>query len=213
MVSRVNDLMLCFDGGISFSTSSSHDKRRPLVALQSSERGTRRCILRTLLKTLSQGSDGDIDRNVQQVMDSINQFVGNELQKIGQVCILGRSNGCSLALGVAAKLQSLDVPLTFVGVSDVTMFPSGRKPPITGIGDLKPTTDPITTAAKSPNFVQKKLGSSQQPVPAGAIPIITLNTVIKASQGTVNHFQIKGNHMKYAPSVEQMDLVFGHGRR
>ena len=200
MAASRNDLLLCFDGGIAFSVTSAMQNDVSLTAYEQAR--DRRPESRSLL-VLSQGSDGDIDGNVKAVIDKINVFTGNQPAKIGQVCILGRSNGCSLALGVAAKLQSLGVPeMTFVGLSDVTMFPSGRKPPIAGIGDLTPNADPTTTAAKSPSFVEKRVGSfGQQPVPAGAIPIITLSTVIKAAQGTVNHFQIKGNHMKYAPSV------------
>jgi hypothetical protein len=201
MVLRSHDLLLCFDGGIPFSATSTMQNDVSLTAYEQAR--NKRPEGRSLL-VLSRGSDGDIDGNVRAVIGQIDLFTGNQPAKIGQVCILGRSNGCSLALGVAAKLQTLGVPeMTFVGLSDVTMFPSGRKPPIALIGTLTPNTDPTTTAAKSPNFVQKKLGSFQQPVPDGAIPTITLATVIRAAQGTVNHFQIKGNHMKYAPSVDR----------
>ena len=198
---RTNDLVFAFHGGFPFSQvfpiENDIDIKAYTAARDKLSQG------RSLL-LMSRGADADVGANVSQVLAEVSTITKGKFETIGQVCILGRSNGCSLALGLAAELHSRGVAeLTFVGLSDVTMFASGRVPSVPRIGSLQPKSDPIATAAKSPSIRERVTGGPQQPVPETAVPVITLDTSIKTSQGKINHFQIQGNHMKYAKSVNR----------
>ena len=150
----------------------------------------------------ARGADDDVGANAASVMQTIRRFCSNRIDAIGQVVLLGRSAGCTLALELAATLNEAGVrELTFVGLSDVPMWDAGRVPPAPKVGNFKPANTPLATGAVGPN---PGIGGflSIGPVPQNTIPEVTLATTIGARK-RVNLLQIQGNHMKYANSLKR----------
>ena len=138
-------------------------------------------------------------------MARIREFCVGRLDTIGQVCLLGRSTGCQLALALAARLNKEGVePLTFVGVSDVPMFDTGRIPPVKLVGDFKPINGPIGSGAVAPTPSRaSRFGNTPLPHPDTEIPLVKLGQQIKARK-KINLYQTQGNHMKYSGSAAWM---------
>lgn len=209
---RTNDLLFLFSGGFPFSQEFPISPGFDLGPYNQSTIKDKN--VRKLL-TASRGADNDIDGNVKTMMGMIREFVDGRTETIGRVCLLGRSNGCALALGVAAELNDLGITdLTFVGLSDVPMWDTGRVPPVAKVGDFKPKNGPIAAGAVSPN---PGIGGFLSVGNASAIPVITLNRTIKANK-KINLFQIQGNHMRWSNSAKRWCWYSGfsagevHGR-
>src|SRR6266699_2727680 len=112
---RTNDLVFVFNGGSPFSQTflieNDIDTKPYTQARDKLSQG------RSLL-LMSRGADTDVGANVTQVLAEVGTLTKGRFDTIGQVVILGRSEGCSLALGLAAELHSRGVAeLTFVGPS------------------------------------------------------------------------------------------------
>src|SRR5262245_9275178 len=101
MAVRVNDFVFIFNGGDPFtklSTVADDFDIGPYNAAKAKLNHTR------TVTTESRGADDNINANVKAVMGSI--LAKSQLNTIGQVVLLGRSNGCALALGLAAELNA-----------------------------------------------------------------------------------------------------------
>jgi hypothetical protein len=193
---RTNDIALIFSGGLPFATEL------PMVKDIDRNRHTREAAKLSQPRRLlafSRGSS-DITADLAQVMTMITQHVNGKFEAVGQVCLLGRSDGCSLALAVAAELNARGVAsLSYVGLSDVTMFAAGRNPPVPKIGALRTNNEPqVSSGVKRDN---DGLGGILQrinyPFPeVNSTPNITLDTDIVA-KFKINHFQTQGNHVKH----------------
>jgi pimeloyl-ACP methyl ester carboxylesterase len=177
MAVRVNDLVFIFNGGFPFSQQfpvANDFDFGPYNAAKAKLSHTRDA------KADSRGADNNINANVDTVMATIRGFTKNRLDTIGQVVLLGRSNGCALALALAAELNGQGITdLTFVGLSDVPMWDSGRTPTVRNVGDFKPINNPLSSGAVGPN---PGIGGflSVGPVPQNEIPFYKLPREIKA---------------------------------
>jgi hypothetical protein len=196
---RTNDIALIFNGGEPFTFE------RPMLRDIDRNRHTREAAKLSQPRRLlafSRGSS-DITADLAQVMTMITQHVNGRFETVGQVCLLGRSDGCSLALAVAAELNARGVAsLSYVGLSDVTMFAAGRNPPVPKIGALRTNNEPqVSSGVKRDNDAKLGLGGILQrihyPFPeVNSTPNITLDTDIVA-KFKINHFQTLGNHVKH----------------
>jgi hypothetical protein len=186
------DVALVFNGGLPFSEEreDSRIKRDQYDARLKQTGGSRSLLTQAL------GAD-NIDRNVAAVMTTIGAHVGGNFDTIGRVCLLGRSNGCALALAVAVKLNEKGVEPNFIGLSDVTMFHFGRNPPVTDVGELKPVNPPQVGVGVKLQFFTAfgypTLSSDTAP------PHVRLTKPIRADK-KVNLFQTAGNHVKLTSS-------------
>jgi hypothetical protein len=199
MASDKFDFVLMFNGGDPFSKLG---KIEPDVDLKPYLAKRDNSPLARSILAEARGADDDVGGNAAIVMKTIRDFCNQKLGAIGQMVILGRSAGCTLALELAARLNEAGVrELTFVGLSDVPMWDDGRKPPAPTVGSFKPTNTPLATGAVGPN---PGVGGflSVGPVPKNTIPEVTLPRSISARK-KVNLLQIQGNHMKYANSLKR----------
>jgi len=199
MAVRVNDFVFIFSGGFPFSQlfSVANDfDFRPYNDAKAKLNHTRNA------RAESRGADDDINANVDTVMASIRGSTNGQLNTIGQVVLLGRSNGCALALALAAELNDQGITdLTFVGLSDVPLWDSGRNPTVRKVGNFKPVSNPLPAGAVGPN---PGIGGflSVGPVPNNEIPSYKLPQEIKA-RNKVNLLQIQGNHMRYSNALKR----------
>jgi hypothetical protein len=199
MATRINDVVFIFSGGVPFSQQFPVSNDFDLGPYNNA-----RAKLNHTRTTLadSRGADDDINANVDTVMGTIGAFVKDRLETIGQVVLLGRSNGCALALALAAELNDKGIAdLTYVGLSDVPMWDSGRVPTVRKVGDFKPVNNPIRKGAVNPN---PGIGGflSVGPVTGGEIPSYELPQEIKA-RNRVNLLQIQGNKMRWSNSLKR----------
>jgi hypothetical protein len=199
MAVRVNDFVFIFSGGFAFSQTFSVANDfdfGPYNAAREKLNHTRNP------RSESRGADNDINANVDSVIASMRVSTNGQLNTVGQVVLLGRSNGCALALAVAAELNDQGITdLTFVGLSDVPMWDSGRNPPVRKVGDFRPINGPIPAGAAGPNpGIGGRL--SVGPVPNNEIPFYKLPQEIKARK-KVNLLQIQGNHIRWANSLKR----------
>jgi hypothetical protein len=199
MAVRVNDFVFIFSGGFPFSqlflVANDFDFR-PYNDAKAKLNHTRNA------RAESRGADDDINANVDTVMTSIRGSTNGQLNTIGQVVLLGRSNGCALALALAAELNDQGITdLTFVGLSDVPLWDSGRNPTVRKAGNFKPVSKPLPAGAVGPN---PGIGGflSVGPVPNNEIPFYKLPQEIKA-WNKVNLLQIQGNHMRYSNAMKR----------
>jgi pimeloyl-ACP methyl ester carboxylesterase len=196
MAVRVNDMVFIFNGGFPFAQEfpvANDFDFTPYNNAKAKLNHTRKVVAD------SRGAD-NIDANVDTLMATIRGFA--RLETIGQVVLLGRSAGCTLALALAAELNDQGITdLTFVGLSDVPMWDSGRDPAVRKVGDFKPINGPLATGAVGPN---PGIGGflSVGPVPNNEIPFYNLPKEIKATN-KVNLLQIQGNHMRYSNSLKR----------
>ena len=197
-MSRTNDIVLVFNGGDPFSKllPIDDDVNTKLYFRKLSTLNYKRSLLAE-----SRGSGlEDVNATIDAAAKMISDFVKGRFDTIDKVCLLGRSAGYAVALGLAGELQSKGVNrLTFVGVSDVPMWDAGWVPPVRHVGKIKPVNGPIATGAVSPN---PGLIPMKSPVPQNEIPFANLDIEIKADK-LINLYQIKGNHMKYARSLNR----------
>ena len=193
MATRNNDLLFIFSGGVPFSQTFDVGTDFDLQPYQRVNAGRK-------LLSASHGADNDINANVESVMVKIRDFTKTRMDTIGQVCLLGRSNGCALALALAVKLNEAGVnDISFVGVSDVPMWDTGRVPPVNNVGDFKPINGVVAAGAVSPN---PGIGGFLSVGNTTEVPVITLSKEIKA-RTKVNLFQTQGNHMRWSNSVKK----------
>jgi len=199
-MARDRDIFCVFNGGDPFSTTHPMSEEADLTAYFQK------------IKTLADphqifqkscGVDEDVGANVDSLMNEIRGFTNKQLNRIGQVCLLGRSAGCHLALCLAAELNDLGITdITFVGVSDVPMWDIGRQPPVRKVGAFKPINDPTQAGmhGRGPFLGPAPLNPSD---PASkSIPTVKLDRDIKAKR-KLNLYQIEGNHTKFASSVKR----------
>jgi pimeloyl-ACP methyl ester carboxylesterase len=199
MATRINDMVFIFNGGFPFSQQFSVANDFDFAPYNNAKAKLNHT--RTAISD-SRGADNDINANVDTLMATIRGFVKDRLETIGHVVLLGRSNGCALALALAAELNDQGInDLTYVGVSDVPMWDSGRIPPVRKVGDFRPVNNPIRKGAFGPN---PGIGGflSVGPVPGGETPSYELPQEIKA-RNRVNLLQIQGNHMRYSNSLKR----------
>lgn len=147
---------------------------------------------RTLTRIEAQAGE-DVDGMAARVIDIIRKKTGGDLKTIGTFCAIGSSNSSSLVLSVAAQLKALGAPqLTYVAVTDVTILPDGRKPPVTGVGDLKPVNPPdIASIPSHPVRYPKNYVSASMITP----PKVSLSGSID-TKTLRNFFETKGNRVK-----------------
>lgn len=198
-MSRTNDFLFIFSGGEPFAKQFrvEDEVSTQLYVNKRSELSYGRKLLAE-----SRGAGPDVNANIDELMRTINSFTGNRLDTIGNVCLLGRSEGCALALGLAGELHSKGLSeLTFVGLSDVPMWDEGRDPPVRHVGKFKPQNGPIATGAVGPNpGIGGRLSVS--PVPQNLIPVVSLDCAINAKK-KINLYQIQGNHMRWANKLKR----------
>jgi hypothetical protein len=142
---RTNDFALIFRGDEDFATTGIREvpaasfaiDTKPNEAAKKAKNSTR------TLTCVQAGAAEDVDPAVDRLMDFIRKKTGGKLETIGTFCVVGMSNGCAIVLGLATALKEAGAPyLTYVGVTNVTIFPFGRKPPIKRVGALAPVNDP-----------------------------------------------------------------------
>jgi len=197
---RTNDIVYVFNGGDAFTKSTSFSNDFDMQPWKD------KCAqLQTTRGFMGAGhgvDNGDgIKANLASLMKDIRSFTQNRLDTIGQVCLLGRSAGCHLALALAAELNDQGITdLTFVGLSDVPMWDNGRDPPVPKVGAFKPENDPTAAGMHS------SLGGSHPLEPSDpashSIPRLKLSQVIKA-KNAINLYQIQGNHTKYSWTLKR----------
>ena len=142
----------------------------------------------------------NVQSDLGEVLQLISAHAGGRFDALGRVCLMGRSDGCSLALALAVKLNENGVVPNFIGVSDVTMFPFGRQPPIEEIGDLKPNNEPPVNFGMKVEFFNPfsrvGFGGIVYPSTGSSVaPNVRLKKAITADK-KVNLFQTNGNHAK-----------------
>ena len=199
MATRINDLVFIFNGGFPFSQQFPVSNDFDFAPYNNAKAKLNHF---RDVRADSRGADDDINANVDALMGTIRGLVKDRLETIGHVVLLGRSNGCALALALAAELNDKGVTdLTYVGVSDVPMWDNGRVPTVRRVGDFKPVNNPIRKGAVGPN---PGIGGflSVGPVPGGEIPSYELPQEIKALN-RVNLLQVQGNHMRYSNSLKR----------
>jgi hypothetical protein len=199
-MSKTNDILLIFNGGVPFSAQFRTENEVSLKPY--SDRKLQLNQGRGLLAD-SRGAGPNIDENIDAVMKDINSFCKSNFQTIGQVCILGRSQGCALAVGLAVELNTKGVAeISFLGLSDAPMWDGGLDTPIRHVGKFEAKPIPDVSGAEG----QPRGGFTLQsrPVPNGLVPTVTLNNapVVKAGN-KIQHFQTQGNHMKWARSISR----------
>jgi pimeloyl-ACP methyl ester carboxylesterase len=193
------DFVLMFNGGDPFAKTGNVEPDvdlKPYLAKRDKSPQARRIFPE------ARGADDDVGANAESVMQAIRRFCNQRIDAIGQVVLLGRSAGCTLALELAATLNEAGVKeLAFVGLSDVPMWDAGRSPAAPKVGNFKPTNTPLATGAVNPH---PGVGGflSIGPVPQNTIPEVALARSISARK-KVNLLQIQGNHMKYANSLKR----------
>jgi hypothetical protein len=195
-MSRVNDVVFIFNGGKKFSEEDlvQNDFNLELWFAKEKQLSYRRRIL-----AQSRGASfGDMDDLIDKCIGIINDAFHKPFETIDRVCLLGRSEGCALALGLAAELNARGIKeLTFVGVSDVPMWDEGR-PKVRRVGTFKPINKPDSSGALGAPLLPGILSVS--PVPQAEIPVVKLDTEIKARK-KVNLYQTKGNHIRYSSAA------------
>lgn len=102
--------------------------------------------------------------------------------QVGVVCISGYSLGSIYAIRLALKLKEVDVKLTYIGVSDLPIFPFGYNPPIAGFPSMIPENNPVL------------LVKVADP-PRSKVPPFTKGPAIDSSVKKNNYFQNEGNGM------------------
>lgn len=202
-MSRINDIVFISNGGYPFLKTFpvSNDFNIERYNKRKAELNYRRNLL-----TYSCGVDSDVNANIDQVMSLINTLTQNRLDTIGQVCLLGRSQGCALALGLAAELNSKGFnDLTFVGLSDVPMWDVGRKPSVRWVGNFMPMNHPARSGARAPTptIMQQLLGSSVDPEARQAFLKLDTAINVKKTGTKINLYQTQGNHMKWSNTANR----------
>jgi hypothetical protein len=145
------------------------------------------------------GAEEDLVSEVNALMNFISSNINDRFDTIGSCCIVGMSNGAALALGLASELSKkpLVPELTYVGITNVPMFPfGGRKPPIPNVGKMQPLNDPIRDADKI------KCGQSGTCKPSDHFfpPDVKLDFDIKAKTKR-NFYERAGNHTAFTKSA------------
>jgi hypothetical protein len=197
-MARDRDIICVFNGGDPFSTTrkvTDEVDLIPYVAMVNALGFPRKSFQKSC------GVDTDVEANVDSLMKEVRAFTGGDLSRIGQVCLLGRSEGCHLALRLAAELNDLGITdLTFVGVSDVPMWDIGRQPPVRKVGAFKPINDPTQAGMTgTPRLFRGSTPLDPSDPASKSIPTVKLDQEIKAKK-RVNLFQVQGNHTKYSSS-------------
>ncbi|MBL8821840.1 MAG: hypothetical protein JNJ77_04565 [Planctomycetia bacterium] len=197
-MSKTNDILLIFSGGVPFSTQFKVEdevSRQPYLDRLLQVKQARN------LLAASRGAGPKIDEDIDAVMKDINSFCKSDFKTIGQVCILGRSQGCALALGLAVELNTKGVAeISFLGLSDAPMWDGGLDSPIRHVGKFEAKPIPDVNGAEGKPFGNFTL--KLRPVPNGLVPTVTLDKVPVVKAGNnIQHFQTQGNHMKWARSI------------
>lgn len=98
--------------------------------------------LNRTLHLISCGAE-EVNADVKGMRTELDKLTGGDLGRIGALCLYGTSNGAGFTLTLAKLLKGTAAPKpAYVGLGDLTLMPFGRKPPLDGIGDLKPVNDP-----------------------------------------------------------------------
>ncbi len=195
-MSRINDIVFIFTGGKPFSETFSVEAEFNLQLWYDNEK---KLPYRRRILAESRGTD---HKTIQNNLDAVKAKIIKEfgrIDTIGQVCLLGRSSGCLLALALAAELNAQGVAeLTFVGLSDVPMSHNGNDPPVPHVGAIKPKNGPIASGAEAPIGWRGTLKGVQ---PVSEVPHANLAKEIKVRKGNkIQLYQKQGNHTKYASS-------------
>ena len=188
---RINDIVFIFSGGVPFASQFPVDREFDLNLWRSAEAGLS---YRRNLFHSSRGVDKDVNQNMLSVIATIKGFA--HVHTLGQVCLLGRSAGCLLALAVASGLHNEGLKEhTFVGLSDVPMYHDGNQPAVPNVGAIKPKNGPIGSGAKASTSLFKKFGVE----PVSEVPRASLDKEITVKEGNkIQLYQIQGNHMTYS---------------
>lgn len=195
-MARTNDFVYVFNGGEAYSKISACE----VPQAKYGEVVAQRKLTRKLVAQ-ARGADANIDQNADATMTDIEKAVEGRFDTVGQVVLLGRSNGCGLALAVAARLNKKGVnDIAFVGLSDVTLFHYPRSPTITDVGDLKVLNPPkVSLGMRAMTGTAYGMFLSY-PAVSGDIPKYKLPTTINVVSGKdgrkVNHYQIEGNSVR-----------------
>ena len=93
--------------------------------------------------------------------DATADSIGNEIAKLkgagdvfGAVCVAGYSHGSIVALCLGVKLKSLEVPVRYLGIADLPLFPFGLKPKPGSFPDsMIPLNQPDLTPSGGFSFI------------------------------------------------------------
>ncbi len=169
----------------------------PYEAAKKTKNSTRK------LFTLSTGAgdepDGNLTPHLRKLMEFIREKTNRDFATIGAFCIVGSSNGASLALALAAELSLAGAPkLSYVGVCNVNIIPFGRKPPVPNIGDLMPANKPefskLSNRARAGNPFADSPHMDEEEPPRVILDTKNINADEKKKR---NFFEKQGNHVKY----------------
>ena len=200
MGNGTKDVALVFNGGEPFNPETPPNRiKRDKYDARVKQGGVTRDLLSQSFGV------SEVKTNLGDVMKLISTHVGGKFDTIGRVCLMGRSDGCSLALALAVKLNENGVVPNFIGVSDVTMFPFGSNPAIDEIGDLKPENAPQVGVGVGVQFLIPGLRIGLLEIAYPSMPSnvpppnVRLTRTIRADK-KVNLFQTNGNHTKLTSS-------------
>jgi hypothetical protein len=133
---------------------------------------------------------------IRQLMDFIKSKTGGRLETIGSFCAIGSSDGCNTTLALGAAMKLAGAPqLSYIGVCDLPIMPSGRGPAIPDVGALQPIDPPEMSKAEGDSRAGSFFGSHPS-LKFAPPPRVKLETDIDAKRRR-NFYQIQGNHAKY----------------
>ena len=203
---RTNDFAFVFLGSNKFdiaevSGAAFEIDTKPYEEAKKTKKSTR-----TLVSVVS-GADSDLAPPLQRLMAFIRQKTGNRLDTIGAFCAVGTSNSCSLVLALAAELKKAGAPkLSYIGVTDVTIMPTGRLPAVPNVGTLIPVNEPNLAGKVGGGSAILSVAHLRYPqADGGDPPRVVLTGAIDAHKKR-NFYQTQGNRIKlfrHAPRTGQ----------
>ncbi len=129
--------------------------------------------------------------------DATASSIGDEIAKLkgtgdvfGAVCVAGYSHGSIVALCLGVKLTSLSVPVRYLGIADLPLFPFGLNPKPGSFPDnMIPLNQPDLTPSGGFSFILFDPLRALFPAPK-----VTPPTII--AERKRNFFQVAGNGAK-----------------
>lgn len=153
-----------------------------------------RQLKRTLLG-IRCGAEADLASNLKDLLAEIDGATGNQLGRIGALCVYGTSNGSGLVLALAKALQDRGAPKpTYLGLADLPMMPFGRNPPVPGIGNLQPVNRPEVSFGIGAQLVP--LGGKLIPPSVAHAPPPRINDPGVDAGKRENFFTRQGNRVR-----------------
>ena len=111
--------------------------------------------------------------------------VRNSGDQLGAVCISGYSKGAVYALRLAQEMNEKGLPIRYIGLSDLPLFPFDYNPRIPSFPDMKPINTPSVVPNAAINFPPRVFS-----------PPPRVEPVAITARRKLNFFQVAGNGAK-----------------